>query len=220
MIASGPRVRSFVGRHDSDMACPDGLLPDVFSDADTLIELFQDKAIHPVGLAALIGAHSTSQQRFVDRSRYGDRQDSTPGIWDVKYYEETLGRAPPRVFKFPSDIALAEDPRINKEFRAFAGAGGQQHWNKDYAREYVRLSLLGVYNINNLTDCTWVLPQARRQFGGVQDQWAVDMWTNTTENIPEVAKALEEGKPITRFVSHIQEKVGPIFAKVKHVFKA
>jgi hypothetical protein len=27
-----------------------------------------------------------------------------------------------------------------------------------YARAYVRLSLLGVYNINNLTDCTSVLP--------------------------------------------------------------
>ena len=33
-----------------------------------------------------------------------------------------------------------------------------------YAREYVRLSLLGVYNINNLTDCSHVLPAAIREW--------------------------------------------------------
>ncbi|KAJ2955374.1 hypothetical protein NQ176_g11403 [Zarea fungicola] len=34
----------------------------------------------------------------------------------------------------------------------------QSRWNEDYAREYVRLSLLGVHNINDLTECTKVLP--------------------------------------------------------------
>jgi len=166
-----------------------------------LIELFRAKTIQPHGLAALIGAHSASQQRFVDPSRFGDPQDSTPGVWDTLFYKQTLGRAPPRVFKFRSDIVLAEDPRIYPEFLAFAGPGGQEHWNADYAREYVRLSLLGVYNINNLTDCTGVLPAARRRWQGAHDQWAVDLWVNTTVNVPEVAETLRKGELISNMVS-------------------
>jgi manganese peroxidase len=127
----GPRVRSFVGRKDSSVPAPDGLLPSPFADADNLISLFQNKTIEPNGLIALIGAHTTSQQRFVDPARAGDPQDSTPGVWDVLYYKETLASdAPARVFKFPSDINLSKDPRTAGEFQAFAGPGGQQHWNE------------------------------------------------------------------------------------------
>ncbi|KAK5658919.1 hypothetical protein OQA88_1734 [Cercophora sp. LCS_1] len=221
----GPRIRSFIGRQDSHAPCTDGLLPDVFSDADTLIELFRAKTIQPFGLAALLGAHSTSQQRFVDPSRFGDPQDSTPGVWDVAFYKETLGRAPPRVFKFHSDIVLSEDPRIYPEFRAFAGAGGQQHWNNDYAREYVRLSLLGVYNINNLTDCTWVLPQARRG-GGPEDQWVVNAWVNTTGEVPGVVEALQKGERVEGFVGliakvggEVVEKGSEVVERVKRAFR-
>lgn len=161
-LPSGPRVRTFVGRRDSYVPAPDGLLPSPFDGADYLIELFRHKTIQPKGLAALLGAHSTSRQRFVDSSRFGAAQDSTPGVWDVLYYNQTLGPTPNDVFVFPSDWNLAQHPRVNNIFRAFAGPGGQHHWNADYAREYVRLSLLGVYNINNLTDCTRVLPRAIR----------------------------------------------------------
>ncbi|KAK4454539.1 ligninase h2 precursor [Podospora aff. communis PSN243] len=201
----GPRIRSFVGRPDNSNPCQDGLLPLVDADADTLIELFRAKTIQPYGLAALLGAHSTSQQRFVDPSRFGDPQDSTPGVWDTLFYSETLsGRAPPRVFTLRSDIVLSEDPRIYPEFRAFAGPGGQQHWNNDYAREYVRLSLLGVYNINNLTDCSWVLPPAIRprydNDGYPTDQWAINAWANTTINIPEIAEEVMAGNPITNLI--------------------
>ncbi|KAK0730980.1 peroxidase [Lasiosphaeris hirsuta] len=212
----GPRIRSFVGRVDSYIPCTDGLLPREDSDADTLVELFRAKTIQPHGLAALLGAHSTSQQRFVDPSRFGDPQDSTPGVWDTLFYSETLGRAPPRVFKFRSDIVLSQDPRLFGKFRAFADPnGGQQHWNNDYAREYVRLSLLGVYNINNLTDCTWVLPQARDEWWG-EDQWAVNMWVNTTENIPQVAETLQAGGLITGLV----ELIRPLVNKAKGAFPA
>ncbi|KAK0734539.1 ligninase H2 [Lasiosphaeria miniovina] len=167
----GPRVFSFVGRRDSYHAAPDGLLPSPFGKADELIQLFRDKTIQPRGLAALLGAHSTSRQRFVDEARAGASQDSTPGVWDTLYYKQTLGHAPPNVFRFPSDINLSQDPRIFPEFQAFAGPGGQEHWDDDYAREYVRLSLLGVYNINNLTDCSRVLPPAIRAWNYDGDVW-------------------------------------------------
>ena len=126
----GPRVRSFVGRKDSSVPCPDGLLPPVTGSADFLIQLFANKTIKPHGLTALIGAHTTSQQRFVDPARAGDPQDSSPGVWDVLFYKQTISNAPARVFKFASDIVLAKDPRISQEFNKFAGPGGQDDWNE------------------------------------------------------------------------------------------
>lgn len=118
--------------------------------------MFEDKTIKPHGLVALIGAHTTSQQRFFDPSRAGDPQDSTPGTWDVKFYNETLNpQAPERVIKFPSDVKFSVHPRMSSEWLAFTDpASGQAHWGDDYAKEYVRLSLLGVNNINSLTECS------------------------------------------------------------------
>lgn len=70
----GPRVRTFVGRRDSATMPEPNLLPDARDSADKLISLFQAKTISPNGLVALVGAHSTSQQRFFDRSRALDPQ--------------------------------------------------------------------------------------------------------------------------------------------------
>jgi hypothetical protein len=156
----GPRVRSFVGRVDSNVPAPNGLLPSPFDSVDDLLDLFEDKTIDAHDLVALVGAHSTSQQRFVDQSRQGDPQDKTPGVWDVQFYAETRNaNSPQRIFKFESDVKLSEDPRTAPTWNAFTGQlTGQIPWNLAYSRAYVRLSLLGVYNINDLTECTSVLP--------------------------------------------------------------
>ncbi|KAF2102522.1 peroxidase [Rhizodiscina lignyota] len=161
----GPRIRSYVGRIDNSAPAPDGLLPDVNADAETLIQLFADKTIKTHGLTALIGAHSTSQQRFVNTSRAFDPQDSTPGIWDVNFYNQTLQPAsaiPKRVFKFNSDVVLSQHPVVATEWNKFVT--DQSDWNEDFSREYVRLSLLGVNNINNLIECTKVLPAAKTTY--------------------------------------------------------
>ncbi|KAH6654043.1 peroxidase [Truncatella angustata] len=188
----GPRVRSFVGRKDSSVQNP-RLLPSPFQEADALIQLFEDKTISPHGLVALLGAHTTSQQFFVNTSRAGDPQDSTPGVWDVLFYGQTLGTAPTpqRVFMFPSDVSLSQHPSTKPEFQAFAGSGGQQHWNEDYAREYIRLSLLGVNNINNLTECTKVLPSAITRYSA-PDQRNMDKWLNSLGSQSPLAKKLSD----------------------------
>ena len=128
----GPRIRTYIGREDRFTPNDDNLLPDVFGEADDLVKLFEDKTIRPHGLAALLGAHTTSQQKFVDPSRANDPQDSTPGVWDVKFYGQTIGTqpTPKRVFKFPSDVKLAAHPRLSDEWKEFAGPGGQDHWNE------------------------------------------------------------------------------------------
>lgn len=157
----GPRIRVFVGRKDSSKANKDGLLPSVNDSADKLIDLFQRKTISPHDLVALLGAHTASQQFFVDTKRSSAPQDGTPGVWDTLFYNQTLGLGPlpKEVMRFPSDIVLAKDPRTKDEWASFSsGANAQSHWNEDYAYSYIRLSLLGVNVINQMSECTKVLP--------------------------------------------------------------
>jgi hypothetical protein len=127
----GPRVRTFVGRFDSDQLPPPGLLPDVEGSADSILALFEAKTIRPHGLTALLGAHTTSQQRFFNTARALDPQDSTPGVWDTLFYNQTVNpNSPPRVLKFPADVKLAAHPRVQSEWQAFMDPKiGQAHWD-------------------------------------------------------------------------------------------
>ncbi|KAI1736702.1 peroxidase [Xylaria scruposa] len=193
----GPRIRSFVGRVDSAVVNRVELLPSPFSEAVDLIRLFRDKTISPHALVALLGAHTTSQQRLTNATRAGDPQDSTPGVWDVLYYEETYGsvEAPERVFKFPSDVALAKYAVTATEWVSFLGTAGQGHWNTDYARAYIRLSLLGVNNINQLTECTRVLPARTLEYKN-PDQENMDEWLKSSRvslTSEEIADRVELG---------------------------
>ncbi|UPX14595.1 Manganese peroxidase [Ascochyta rabiei] len=168
----GPRIRTFVGCKDSSKANQDGLLPSINDSADQPIALFGAKTINPHKLVALLGAHTTSQQFFVDPKRASSPQDGTPATWDTLFYNQTLGLGPlPKaVMRFPSDVVLAQDSRTKVEWEKFSrGAQGQEHWNKDYSYSYIRFSLLGVNNINTLTECTKVLPMQNKSFRGAGD---------------------------------------------------
>ncbi|UPL03779.1 hypothetical protein LCI18_014713 [Fusarium solani-melongenae] len=208
----GPRVRSFVGRQDTKKANPNNLLPNVNGNALYLINLFKDKTIGPDDLVALIGAHTTSQQNHVNTDRAGDPQDSTPGVWDVLFYKETIGNAPDRVYKFQSDIALSKHPLTQPAFEAFAGGNGAQRaWNVDYARAYVRLSLLGVNNINDLTECTKVLPQPIDGYKH-RDGSRFSKWLQSDDNSwdsKKISQEVENGYTISTPDNKIPTKRGP-----------
>ena len=66
-----PKMRAFVGRKDATQANTNGLLPAVTASAPSLITLFQAKTIVAEDLVALVGAHSTSKQFFVDTTKAG-----------------------------------------------------------------------------------------------------------------------------------------------------
>lgn len=69
--------------------------------------------------------------------------------------------------RFPSDVVLGSDPRTKAEWVKFShGKEGQENWNEDHAQSYIRLSLLGVSNINNLTEFTKVFPMPNKSFKG------------------------------------------------------
>jgi manganese peroxidase len=91
----GPRVLTFVGRQNRFTSNPKGLIPDTHSPAQDLIDLFERKTINFKDLIALIGAHTTATQRFVDPSKAGQPLDSTPGVWDVEFYSEVAAANSP-----------------------------------------------------------------------------------------------------------------------------
>ncbi|RDA84483.1 hypothetical protein CP532_0076 [Ophiocordyceps camponoti-leonardi (nom. inval.)] len=155
----GPRVRTFIGRNDSSQPAPRDDIPQAFDSADVLINAFAERTFTPDNLAALVGAHSTGRQKVTDPAKANEAFDSTPGVWDTAFYGEVLDpNAPSQVFKMQSDINISQDPRTKQAWNAFVGTQGQQPWDGAYATAYVRMSLLGVQNINTLTECTKVLP--------------------------------------------------------------
>lgn len=95
----GPRMLTFVGRTDSDEASA-GLIPTADLSADEIVETFANKTFGTRDIVALVGAHTTAEQFFVNTDRAGAPLDTTPGIWDVNYYQEVLTDSPPRLEAF------------------------------------------------------------------------------------------------------------------------
>lgn len=153
----GPRVTTFVGRKDSSTPAPPGLLPDVKASGDSLLALFIDKGFDARDLAALVGAHTCSKALAEPDIPFKGPQDDTPGIWDVHFYANTLN-PPPGVFPFQSDINLAGQSQVGKEFKGFIDHQGK--WTGKFADAMGRMALLGVPGgSSNLIDCTNVIPK-------------------------------------------------------------
>jgi hypothetical protein len=154
----GPRIVFFAGRKDSTQAAPPNLVPDVHDTAQNLIDLMMDKTINAQDLTALLGAHSAAKEFHVDvETPAGIEIDTTPGIWDTGFYNETLQESPsPGVFRFPSDDVLSKSENMTAIWQGFVGQ--QAFWNAQYALAYTRLSVLGVNNIDQLVDCSGALP--------------------------------------------------------------
>ncbi|KAK1834736.1 heme peroxidase [Podospora conica] len=148
----GPRIRAFIGRVDNPNANPSGLLPGPGANASFIITMFGAKTIAPGGIVALLGAHTASRQTSVA----GVSQDSTPGKWDLKYFTETVSSTPSNIVRFPSDINIANDPTTSPVWNQFKT--NKAAWDKAYAGEYIRMSLMGFQDINGMVECTKALP--------------------------------------------------------------
>ncbi|KAG9207003.1 hypothetical protein G6514_000294 [Epicoccum nigrum] len=91
--------------------------------------------------------------------------------------EQESGQSDVGGYKITGQLGSAKckDPRTSREWAKFSqGPEGQSDWNEDYAYSYIRLSLLGVNNINNLTECTKVLPMPTKSFRGAGDSLIAD----------------------------------------------
>ena len=119
----GPTVRTLIGRRDSANPAPDPLLlpSNPTLPAAQILSIMADKGFSAADTAALVGAHSISRQQTVDASRAGTPQDSTPGIADVAFYNQTLN-PPTNILVFPSDRNLATDPATSPTWNSFVGS--------------------------------------------------------------------------------------------------
>ncbi|KAF2435875.1 heme peroxidase [Tothia fuscella] len=164
----GPTVQTWVGRKDSSTPNPENLLPNPRSDGDTLVQLFQNKGINPAELVALIGAHTSAKQMAFDPSKAGAPLDSSPGVWDVKFYGETIKKQAP--FTLPSDIELSKQKDSAPVFKSFVN--NQMGWGAAFAPAMTKLGLLGVEK-EGLIDCTYALPTGAQGYrrAAVKRRW-------------------------------------------------
>ncbi|KAJ7648766.1 heme peroxidase [Mycena polygramma] len=155
----GPVVRTWVGRPMLlKNIAPDGLLPNPNSPVSVLTARFADMGFNVRELMALIGAHSTGRQRFVNTTLANEPFDSTIDIWDVRFYSETQNAAAaPGTFRLNSDMAFSRDSTTQKDYKRFVG--NQNDWAEDYSAAHEKMSLLGISK-STLTDCTEIMPQA------------------------------------------------------------
>jgi hypothetical protein len=112
-------MRFFVGRPDSLLANPPGLMPAITQSAQSLVDMFNAKTIGPDGLAALVGAHTTANQFFaipascmpliilfflarqLTKILAGSALDPTPGVWDATFYNFTANAGSTAPFVLP-----------------------------------------------------------------------------------------------------------------------
>jgi hypothetical protein len=115
---SGPVVTTYIGRVDTGIPAPDGQLPTANVTGDDALSHFTARGFTAQDLAALIGAHTASRQFVTDPADAGAPQDSTPGIWDIIYYVQTLLQKAP--FSFQSDISLSQQTSVGPYMQQFS----------------------------------------------------------------------------------------------------
>ncbi|KAJ7142486.1 heme peroxidase [Mycena epipterygia] len=154
----GPVVNTYIGRTEPKNIAPDGLLPNANSPVKVLTDRFADMGFSIRELMALIGAHSTGKQRFVNTAVAPSSFDSTVDIWDVRFYSETQNSTTaPGTFKLNSDVNFSHNATTQKDYNRFVG--NQDNWASEYAAAHEKMSLLGL-DTSTLTDCTEILPQS------------------------------------------------------------
>jgi manganese peroxidase len=149
-------VPVFIGRKDAVAVCPTGQLPPANVSGDDALSHFQARGFTAQDLAALIGAHTASRQFVTDPAHVGSSQDSTPSIWDIKYFVETLlGTAP---FSFQSDINISKQTSTAPFFKQFST--DKAAWDTAFTAAMQKMSLLGSAGSGSMVDCTGALPQS------------------------------------------------------------
>ena len=161
----GPVVKALVGRTDSSVAAPMNLLPagsGTGSDHDTIYKLFLDKGFTANELAALLGAHTAAKAFAQPQIPSGNELDTTPGVWDVEFYNETLHPpSNPNFSRLQSDINLSNPATtVGAQFKTFVGQ--QELWEDKFVLAMQHVSVLGIPAATQakFIDCTAALPPA------------------------------------------------------------
>ncbi|KAJ7204994.1 heme peroxidase [Mycena pura] len=152
----GPKINFWVGRPAPRNIAPMGLLPSPEGAVPDLIARFADMGLTVRDMIALIGAHTTGKQQFVNPAQANSTFDTTVDIWDTRFYTQTQAAAvEPGTLKLDSDVYFSTNASTAAEFSRFIG--GQDLWTTDYAAAHEQMSILGL-STSQLTSCTEILP--------------------------------------------------------------
>jgi hypothetical protein len=117
-----------IGRVDSCTPAPLNQVPSADITGDGALQAFQARGFSAEDLAALMGAHTVSQQVETFPQNAGKGQDSTPDSWDTAYYRDTLsGKAP---FSFPSDVNLSNQTLVAPFYSTFGN--NKTKWDNSF----------------------------------------------------------------------------------------
>ncbi|KAJ7314261.1 putative peroxidase [Mycena albidolilacea] len=167
----GPRISFMAGRPNATHAAADGLVPNPFDSANTILARIQDAGLTPEELVNLLASHSIAVQEHIDPTIPNTPFDLTPGIFDNNFYRDTLlpGFVTPGSslhtgqvlspfkgeFRLQSDFALSRDLRtagrwILLSLDPFLMASS-------FATSMAKMALLG-QNPGILHDCSEIIP--------------------------------------------------------------
>jgi hypothetical protein len=150
----GPRVRALVGRKDSSEAAPLHSMPGSRDSISSILEKFKAKGFNGDDVVALMGTHSVAVQVNDDPAQAGKSLDSTPSIYDLKFYQETLdGTAP---YSLQSDKGLANNTETKQIWKEFAD-GDTSKWNTAFTDAWNRFAVIG-NDVDSLQDCSSIIP--------------------------------------------------------------
>src|SRR5262249_42628746 len=127
--AQGPKITILIGRTDSCTAAPHDQLPGPNATGTNALQMFQRHGFTAEDTAALMGAHTVSQQDFTFASKIGVAQDTTPNVWDNQYYNDTLDGSAP--FSFPSDVNLSNQTSVGPYYKSFGQ--NKTKWDASFA---------------------------------------------------------------------------------------
>ena len=106
----GPKVRALVGRTDSSVAAPLNSMPSSRDSVDSILVTFKARGFSSDDVVALLGTHSVAIQVVTDPNKAGKPLDSTPAVYDTKFYTETqAGTAPSSL---DSDLRMSNDTQV------------------------------------------------------------------------------------------------------------
>jgi hypothetical protein len=110
MCPLGPKVQALVGRKDNSNAAPVGSVPNSRDPVSKILSAFSAKGFSADDVVALLGTHSVAVQVNDDPSQAGKSLDSTPSVYDTKFYKETKdGTAP---YSLQSDKLMSNDTQV------------------------------------------------------------------------------------------------------------
>jgi hypothetical protein len=177
--AGAPRVKFALGRPQPVAASPPNLIPQPQDSVTSILARMEDAGFTPRELIALLSSHSIAGADDVDPTIPGTPFDSTPSVFDTQIFVDVLvkgilfpGDGPnlgevqssiAGTLRLQSDSVLARDSRTACIWQSFVNH--EDRMSDEFGAAVFKLSLLG-QNIDDLTDCSEVIPKPPAFTGG------------------------------------------------------